>query len=257
MLRQFPEASQKASLWGAFFIACVLPCVVAAADCTPPGAWQEVAVARVVDGDTLRLRDGRRVRLIGINTPELARDGRPAEPLAEAARERLQQLLAASGGRVRLVPGEQEIDRHGRSLAYAYGVDGRSWAELLLSAGLGYAVAIAPDTALSACQFAAERRARAAGRGVWRQEPQAVGALRAAGFALLRVRVQRVERNRGGVWLAAGELTVRVPPAWLGRFALPALQALAGREVEVRGWVVPRQRGWLLELSDPAMLGRR
>lgn len=242
MLRQFPEASQKASLWGAFFIVCVLPCAVAAADCAPPGAWQEVAVARVVDGDTLRLRDGRRVRLIGINTPELARDGRPAELLAEAARERLQQLLAASGG---------------RSLAYAYGVDGRSWAELLLSAGLGYAVAIAPDTALSACQFAAERRARAAGRGVWRQEPQAVGALRAAGFALLRVRVQRVERNRGGVWLTAGELTVRVPPAWLGRFALPALQALAGREVEVRGWVVPRQRGWLLELSDPAMLERR
>ena len=45
------------------------------------GALQNVEVARVVDGDTVRLRDGRSVRLIGINAPELAHNGRTTEPL--------------------------------------------------------------------------------------------------------------------------------------------------------------------------------
>ena len=42
--------------------------------------YDEIAVVDYIhDGDTLRLRDGRRVRLIGINTPELTRDNKPAE----------------------------------------------------------------------------------------------------------------------------------------------------------------------------------
>lgn len=57
-------------------------------------------VRQVVDGDTLRLVDGRSVRLIGINTPEVGRKGRSSEPYAEAARRRLQALVNASDGRV-------------------------------------------------------------------------------------------------------------------------------------------------------------
>jgi endonuclease YncB( thermonuclease family) len=42
----------------------------------PPGA--QVAVRRAVDGDTLLLKDGRRVRLLGVDTPETKREGTPA-----------------------------------------------------------------------------------------------------------------------------------------------------------------------------------
>lgn len=270
MLQRFPDAAKRASLWGAFFIACVLSFGVApvrAANCTSPGPLREAQVARVVDGDTLRLADGRSVRLIGVNAPELAHDGRAAEPLAEAATQHLQRLVEASGGQVGLLPGEQAYDHYGRSLAHAFGRDGRNWEAQQLAEGLGFAVAIAPNTALSGCLFAAERAARAAGKGVWRQSPLLeAGQLRRGGFALVRGRVESVERNRGGVWLElAGPLVLHVAPQWLGQFDERVLLGLEGREIEVRGWVVERSRRgapaagqarWLLNLSDPAMLER-
>ncbi|MBF3305298.1 thermonuclease family protein, partial [Pseudomonas aeruginosa] len=79
---------------GAFFMSVVSAFAGAAEACRPTGALQNVEVARVVDGDTVRLRDGRSVRLIGINAPELAHNGRTTEPFAEAAKQRLQALVS-------------------------------------------------------------------------------------------------------------------------------------------------------------------
>nr|WP_254797566.1 thermonuclease family protein [Pseudomonas aromaticivorans] len=242
-----------------------MPLQAPAAECRGPGPLREAQVARVVDGDTLRLTDGRSVRLIGVNAPEQARRGRPAEPFADAATRHLVQLVAASGGRVALLAGEQARDHYGRSLAHAFGRDGRNWEAQQLTAGLGFAVAMAPNTALVDCQFTAERAARAAGRGVWSQSPLLeTSRLRRGGFALLRGRVARVERNRGGLWLELdGSLVLQVEAQALARFDERALRGLAGRTVVVRGWVVDRSRRgvlgpgqarWLLQLSHPAML---
>src|SRR3546814_12589758 len=92
------------------------------------------------------LVDGRSVRLIGINTPELGRDGRKAEPFALAARRRLQALVQASDGRVGLVLGQERHDRYGRTLAHAYDAQGRNLEAVLLADGLGFMVAVAPNT---------------------------------------------------------------------------------------------------------------
>ena len=268
MLNRFPGATKKASQWGAFFVCAIVAMLslqASAAECRIPGELRMAQVAKVVDGDTLRLVDGRSVRLLGVNAPELAHDGRPAEPFAEAATRHLERLVAQSAGQVALVAGEQGRDRYGRSLAYAFGRDGRNWEAQQLVEGLGYAVAIAPNTALTGCQWAAERTARAAGKGVWRRSPVIeVGQLQQGGFALLRGRIATVERNRGGVWLTLGEaLVLHVPSQWLAQFGGRDLAGLAGREVEVRGWVVDRNRSgvlragrarWLLDLTHPAML---
>lgn len=264
----FPGTARKASQWGAFFVCAVValtPLRALADACRAPGPLREAQVVKVVDGDTLRLRDGRSVRLIGINAPEKARNGRPAEPLAEAASRHLQQLVESSGGQVGLVAGEQGRDHYGRSLAHAFGRDGHSWEAQQLAAGLGFAVAIAPNTALVDCLRRAERKARQAGKGVWRRNPVLeVGQLRRAGFAVVRGRVAAFERNRGGGWLQLeGPLVLRIEPQRLAQFDEGALRRLEGREVEVRGWVVDRSRRgafkpgqarWLLTLSHPSML---
>lgn len=260
------EVMKKASLVGAFFVSAIW-LSSAQAFCPAPTGATEVAVRRVVDGDTLRLADGRSVRLIGLNTPELGRRGRSDEPFAVAARRRLEALVAASDGRVGLVPGRESKDRYGRTLAHAYGADGRNIEAQMLAEGLGFQVAVAPNVGLADCQRAAERQARDARLGLWKRSPVLkTGQVKASGFAVLSGRVSAVRRNRGGVWLQLeNSVVLRIAPNLLERFDMASLERLAGRQVEARGWVVERSRHgnaeqrqgqdrWLLPLTDPTML---
>ncbi|ARS47389.1 thermonuclease family protein [Ectopseudomonas hydrolytica] len=255
---------KKASLVGAFFIS--LLCVdLAQAFCPLRGDLAQVAVRQVVDGDTVRLDDGRSVRLIGLNAPELGRKGRPDEPFAVQAKRRLQALVDAGDGRVGLRYGKQRKDRYGRTLAHLYDRQGRNLEAQLLGEGLGFMVAVAPNAELASCHAAAERQARNARLGLWRQDQvKLAGQLRGGGFALLGGRVREVQRNRGGLWLELdGGRVLRVAPELLDQFDARALQRLEGRRVEARGWVIDRQsRGglkngqarWMLPLTHSAML---
>ncbi|MCE6984681.1 thermonuclease family protein, partial [Pseudomonas frederiksbergensis] len=81
-------------------------------------------------------------------------------------RQRLQALVKASGGEVSLVPGVEPRDKYGRTLAHVYGRSGDNFEAQLLSEGLGYRVAVAPNVALTVCQEQAERAARQAGKGL-------------------------------------------------------------------------------------------
>ena len=255
---------KKASLAGAFFVSAIW-LSGAQAFCPAPSGLTPVAVQRVVDGDTLRLSDGRNVRMIGLNTPELGKQGRSDEPFAVAARKRLEALVAASDGRVGLVPGKESKDHYGRTLAHVYGADGANLEAQMLAEGLGFQVAVAPNVDLVACQQAAERNARQAGLGVWRQSPVLKAEqIVTSGFAVLSGRVSKVQRNRGGVWIELQDSVVlRVAPNLLARFDVNSLESLKGKQIEARGWVLDRSRRgglkegqarWMLPLTDPAML---
>jgi endonuclease YncB( thermonuclease family) len=222
-------------------------------------------VQRVVDGDTLRLSDGRSVRMIGLNTPELGKKGRADEPFAVTARKRLEALVAASDGQLALLPGKESKDSYGRTLAHLYGADGVNLEAQMLAEGLGFQVAVAPNVDLVICQQTAERSARQAGLGVWRQSPVLKAEqITTSGFAVLSGRVSKVQRNRGGVWIELQDSVVlRVAPNLLGQFDVAALERLKGKQIEARGWVVDRSRRgglkdgqarWLLPLTHPAML---
>lgn len=262
----FALLQKKAPLVGAFFVAAFwhLPTL---AYCPVPDKPQQVAVRQVVDGDTLRLSDGRSVRMIGLNAPEIGRKGRTSEPYAEAAKRRLQALVNASDGRVGLVPGVESKDKYGRTLAHIYGRNGDNLEAVLLSEGLGYRVAVAPNVNLASCQQHAEQAARVARAGLWRQSPVLRdGDVRQSGFAVISGKIQGIERNRGGVWLDLGDQVVLQVPARLQRnFPARFFDNLKGRQVEARGWVLdrsrkgglkPGQRRWLLPLTDPSMLER-
>jgi endonuclease YncB( thermonuclease family) len=260
----FSMLMKKASLAGAFFVSAIW-LSGAQAFCPTPSGMTSVAVQRVVDGDTLRLSDGRSVRMIGLNTPELGKKGRSDEPFAVAARKRLEALVASSDGRVGLLPGKESKDHYGRTLAHVYGADGANLEAQMLAEGLGFQVAVAPNVDLVACQQAAERNARQAGLGVWRQSPVLKAEqISTSGFAVLSGRVSKVQRNRGGVWIELQDSVVlRVAPNLLDRFDVASLERLKGRQVEARGWVLDRSRRgglkegqarWMLPLTDPAMI---
>jgi endonuclease YncB( thermonuclease family) len=260
----FSSLLKKASLAGAFFVSAIW-LSGAQAFCPAPAGLASVMVQRVVDGDTLRLNDGRSVRMIGLNTPELGRQGRSDEPFAVAARQRLQVLVDASGGRVGLRPGKQAKDHYGRTLAHIYSASGANLEAQMLADGLGFQVAVAPNVDLVACQQAAERSARLAGLGLWRQSPVLKAEqIQRSGFAVISGRVSKVQRNRGGIWIELKDaLVLRVAPNLVGQFDNARLQALKGKQIEARGWIVDRSRRgglqsgqsrWLLPLTDPSML---
>lgn len=128
----------------------------------------EATLSEVVDGDTIwvALADGskEKVRYIGIDAPELAHDGSPAEYLGEEATAHNATLLAE--GPLRLELDVDDRDDFGRLLAYV-------WAgEILVNERMvadGYAVAhnYPPNLAMQDRLWAAHDAARDAGLGIW------------------------------------------------------------------------------------------
>lgn len=133
----------------------------AAATTTPPPTL--VRVERVVDGDTVVLTDGRRVRLLGIDAPEAD----PQECYAEESTRVVRDLVAGRDVEVRPDPTQDATDRYGRTLAALVLPDGANVS--VLAAEAGAARSYVHDVPVSAhlAITAAEDRARAAGRGMW------------------------------------------------------------------------------------------
>lgn len=144
-----------------FLLVCVLGCAQA-----PPGT---VVIRRVVDGDTVELRDGRRVRYLGIDTPEVRRRAGERwvydpEPFGEAAMQANRDLVG--GQRVRLEFDQRLKDKYGRLLAYVY-VDEVMVNEELLRQGLAEVLIIQPNVRHTDRLISAEQDAKDARRGLW------------------------------------------------------------------------------------------
>jgi endonuclease YncB( thermonuclease family) len=226
----------------------LLICLLAAAvraDCVPTATPESARVARIVDGDTLVLADGRSVRLIGINAPEVGHGGKAGEPLARQARDALRQLLPP-GSTVYLQPGDDPRDSYGRTLAHAFrSRTGGSAEAALIERGLAQQIVIPPNLAQADCLFVAERGARAARLGIWAEsyfQPHAARALTVAdaGYRRVRLRVTDVKADRYGWWLESdGPLTLRVRRTDATRFESSPPQWV-GRELVVRGWLKNR-----------------
>jgi len=113
----------------------------------PAEESNELHLSYVIDGDTLTVeRDGseERVRLLGIDALEVARDGQSGEPCANEATKPTGQLTA--GGAVAVIPDKTQgaTDRYVRALAHVE-AGGRDVSAELLSAGLAKVYYSAPD----------------------------------------------------------------------------------------------------------------
>jgi micrococcal nuclease len=128
---------------------------------------------RVVDGDTIRAIVGGkewRIRYIGMDTPETVKPNTPVEAFGPQATAANKQLLA-SGGELVLEKDVSETDRYGRLLRYVWvhHADGTYTfvnLELVLE-GFAQVETVPPDVRYADVFVAAQREARAAGRGLW------------------------------------------------------------------------------------------
>lgn len=136
---------------------------------SPPEGLEEGRhrVRRVVDGDTLLLESGARVRLIGADTPETVKPNHPVEPYGPEATEFTKQQVRSAGGEVRLQMDREQKDRFGRFLAYVF-VGDQMLNEELIRRGLATARTEFNYSSSMKRRFRrAEEEARLAGRGIW------------------------------------------------------------------------------------------
>lgn len=250
-----PQGGNPSFQTGAFgrlfcFLLALLVSVPAFAEPACVVDWETRAaeVRRVVDGDTLLLEGGERVRLVGADAPELGRDGRPDAPLARDAQEHLDMLVTLNDHRVQLVIGPEPRDRYGRLLAMITSGRHGDFTAHLLRNGLALAVAVPPNTAAFECHLAAEREARQSRRGLWGLETGpvfAAAALDRTGYAIVRGRAGDWRSRRNDHLLELdGVVTLRVRNGDLAEwFDGDTLERYAGRMLEVRGWVHPWSRG--------------
>ncbi|WP_407275678.1 thermonuclease family protein [Halothiobacillus sp. DCM-1] len=255
-------------LWLVGFALGQCPLAGAEVACPAPGSAAESAVvAYVDDGDTVKLSDGRRVRLAGIDAPEVAhsayndRPATPAEPFGEASRAALQAILARSHNRLRVQPGAEGTDRYGREMAYLYTPGGQSIQQLLLADGLAMAVYMPPNLALADCLTATEQTARAARRGIWANAEYEPGIETARGIpadvqgaAIVRGQVVSVHQTRSTVWVnLEGRVALQIPARAWPSFAGVDFQRWRGKTLRARGWLVPdknRYQDWRMPIES-------
>lgn len=214
--------------------------LAAGQNCAGEAYDETVIVKHVHDGDTVKLADGRNIRLIGINAPEVARDGRGDEAFAQPARALLRTLLAGHNNRVKLIHGREKKDHYQRSLAHLFLPDGTNLQAQLLASGLANAISIPPNIRFSHCYHQAEQRAFCDRKGLWSQPIPAIENLNdsARGFHLLRGKIKTINGSRSGLWLTLEHgLTLRVHPSRQSLFDQQRLQSLLGTPVIVRGWL--------------------
>ncbi len=193
------------------------------------------------DGRTLLLADGREMRLAAIEVTEATRAA-----LAAQAEGRALTLRPAAGG----------TDRYGRLVAFAYPPGApQSLQQTLLDQGLARVSARVDDKNCALALLAAERRARAAGRGLWAdpnfaplkaENPTGIGA-KQGDFALVEGKVLSVRESGATIYVNFGrrwtrDFTVTILKRPQRTFAGAGLdpKRLEGRRIRVRGWIEQR-----------------
>lgn len=138
-------------------------------------------VERAVDGDTLKLSDGRRVRLIGLDTPEwhysgkLLRDSKRShkdiKAIQELGREAAQFTKALCEGKsVRLETDVEKRDKYGRTLAYVYLEDGTFVNARIIEEGYAKIMTIPPNVKYAKSFLELQKKARDENKGLWRRD---------------------------------------------------------------------------------------
>ncbi len=227
--------------------------------CQAPVIEERARVVAVFDGDTVKLQDGRRVRFLGINTPEVGKNNKPAQPFADTARQRLTRLISAAP-EVGLSFGPQREDHYGRLLAYVFGKDGLDLQRVLLREGLAAAITVPPNVAHAECYLEDERKARQARLGMWSGgdylpvTPTSLPA-NAGGFVYLKGKIERVGKSRKSVWLNLSQrVALRVARDDMAYFTHYRPEQLQGRTVIARGWLSRYKDQQIIRVRHPASL---
>lgn len=228
-------------------------------------------VDKVIDEQTVLMKDGKIVRLLGVDYPLGTDEDAPEQPFQ--AKELLDKLLP-EGTEVMLYQKRQisdvkrgRVNRMGQLLAHLVKKDDDGWINgTLVANGLARALTTASNPEMVDQLYALEDKARKAAKGLWAKDSRdglLIPDTAQEGNGQLRVvegKVSRAATSKNNLYLNFGtdmkkDFTVMIPAALrksLARLGTDPM-SLSGKTIRVRGWI--RQwNGPYMELETPERL---
>ena len=206
----FSRILKKALFKGAFFVSVVFGFSSSYADnlcqVSNKSNTEEAIVKWVYDGDTLLVTDvngnnKQKIRIIGIDTPEVKHHQQKAQLYGAKAREELRVLLKEANNRVFLEFGKEKHDRYKRSLAHVYLENGINISEWLLRQGFAKILVFPPNVKHAECYRNVERKAQQQKRKLWKlksnriKTPQDLKS-RSKGYVRLKGKISHIKMHK-------------------------------------------------------------
>jgi len=132
---------------------------------TVPKNGKLIKVIRVIDGDTIELEGGEKLRYIGIDTPELHDPRKPVQCFAQKASDKNKELV--EGKFIKFYKDINERDKYQRLLGYVYTEDGLFINLELVKTGYAFSYTYPPDISKQTEFQKAEQVAKEKKLGLW------------------------------------------------------------------------------------------
>ena len=129
-------------------------------------AYEWLRAAHVLDGDTLILEDGRHLRFLGINAPEIPHKDKPGEIFGHDAKRFAKNIIASK--KIRLEFDHERHDRYGRILGYLFTEDGALINEEMIRNGRAFYLPARRLLKYHSRLLGAQRLAMDSTLGIWR-----------------------------------------------------------------------------------------
>jgi len=215
------------------------------------GRDQWVKAERIFDGDTFMAKSGERVRLLGINAPEVIHETKPSQVFGKRSGALLRRLI--QGRIVRLKTDREIRDVYGRLLAQVYLRDGTWINREMVRRGMAHVYTFTPNIRWASALAAAEKDARKKKIGIWATErfrileAKEVRPVHVGQFRLVRGIVHH--RPGKGYGFLLGNLLIHIPRAYRYYFRhVPKVRN--GMRVIVHGMIRIRSGALFLALHS-------
>ncbi len=211
-------------------------------------------VSKVYDGDTIQLANGEKIRLAGINTPEIESRYRQEEPGGDQAKQWVTERLA--GKKIRLETDLEKHDKYRRKIAHIFAENKEHINAILVAEGLAFVRMHPPNLKYSDLLFNKQVQARSANKGIWANNyygptPYTQFSDKAPKqWQRVTGRITRIKPTRKNIYLKFSD-TFAIKIAKKHQHLFPELNRLLNKQIEVRGWI-RRSYGKLhLQITHP------
>ena len=251
----------------AFFVTVIYcPQILAKTNCksSPHTSLEKATVKWVYDGDTVLLQDKRKIRIIGINTPETRHHKQKTEAYGAKAREALRELLKGFNYQIYLEYDQQRKDKYSRILAHVFLPNGTNLASWLLRKGYARTLVIPPNVKFTECYKQSEKIAQKESLNIWRLKSHRLQSAatisdRVKGFVRLSGKIILVTPSPKQLLIeldskSGHPIQIKIRKHNLRYFESVNLSKLTGKRIIVSGMLKNNHGKQIVRISHPSQI---